>query len=174
MRRFQVLVVLLVFLLIGCGEEKKEELETDLSQKIELSTEGAKAVCSSDFDYSDTNGYVTGSKFVIYADDNNIVTRIVGRQIATSKDKKILQEFQDSLEVNYGISSNYGDGYQYYMELLGDQLIVDTDIDYTNYDMEEMAKDSEELKEYLTEDYKFTLSAVKSMYMAVGSDCKDL
>lgn len=168
------LIALCIFLLSGC-QEKEEELSTNLSEQIELDLEGAKAVCTVDYDYSDTGGYVTGSKFVIYADEDGIVTRIVGQEIASSNDKTLLTTFQESLEENYSIASQYG-GYTYSTEIKGNKLYANTDIDYTQLDMDSMATDSAdgELSVYLNEDNQFTLSTVQSMYMAVGADCKEL
>lgn len=164
-------IILCIVLITGCsGKEKNKKLTENISSEINLDESGARAVCYVDYDYTSSNGFVSGSKFVIYADNNNIVTRIVGRQIAESNDQSVLDTFEQSLEENYSVSSQYG-GYKYEIKQNGNRLVVDTDIDYTIIDMAAMAADNEELQVYLNKENKFTLEKVQAMYMAVGVEC---
>lgn len=166
-------IVLCIGLITGCSDNKEEKkLTENISSEINLDEKDASAVCHVDYDYTNSNGFVSGSKFIIYADRNNIVTRIIGRQIAESNDQSVLDTFEQSLEENYSVSSQYG-GYDYEINQKGNRLTVDTNIDYTVLDMEAMATDNEELKVYLNKDYKFTLDSVQSMYMAVGVECEE-
>lgn len=170
-----LLCFFIISLLVGCNEEKEEALNKNLSDEILLDEEGASAVCEANYDYSDTEGYVVGAKFIIYADKDNNVTRIVGEQIAASTNKSTLVKFQEALEENYSSASQYAtedNGYIYKLKSTGNKLYVDTDIDYTKMDMEELSKNSEDLSVYLTEDNRFTLSSVQSMYMALGAECR--
>lgn len=170
-----LLILLTISLLVGCNEKKDETLNKNLSDEILLDEDGASAVCEANYDYSDTEGYVVGAKFIIYADGNDVVTRIVGQQIASSNNKSTLVKFQEALEENYSSSSQYAtdeNGYTYKLKSTGNKLYVDTDIDYTKMNLEELSKNSEDLSVYLTEDYQFTLSSIQSMYMAIGAECR--
>lgn len=168
---YRVLICLLCsFLLVGCNEKKEEKMEANLSNSIVIDETGAKAVCKIDYDYSDSEGYVIGAKFVIFADENDIVTRVVGEQIAATNNKAKLANIQSKMETTHQDASKYG-GYQYDIKISGKQLIIDTDIDYTKLNLEEMAKNNEELKVYLTEDYKYKLSDIQAVYMMTGAEC---
>ena len=90
-------IMICVFVLVGCGNEEKEknkELPTDIANNIKLDTKGSSAVCTAEYDYSDTDGFVTGSKMVIYADENGIVTKIVTQEKVFSYDESILETIE--------------------------------------------------------------------------------
>jgi len=167
-----IAIILCVCLATGCGtEEKKEEqLPTNLLDEIKLDTNGASSICSAEYDYSDTQGYVTGSKFAIYADENDIVVKIVSQEVVVSNDEEILNVFEESLKRNYSTSSQYG-GYTYEIKVDGNKLVSSVTLDYTEMDLKSMASDNEDLKIYLNENNQFTLNSVKSMYMSVGAEC---
>ncbi len=170
----KLLCIFIIGLLVGCNETKENDLNKNLSDEILLEEEGASAVCEANYDYSDTEGYVVGAKFVIYA-DGDIVTRIVGQQIASSNNKSTLVKFQESLEENYSSARQYAteeDGYIYKLKSTGNKLYVDTDINYSKMNMEELTNNSEDLSVYLNEDKQFTLASVQSMYMAMGAECR--
>lgn len=166
-------IILCIFILVGCGnEEKKEkELPTNIAEEIELDTEGAAAVCKAEYDYSDTEGFVTGSKMVIFTDENDIVTKIVTQEKVFSYDKDVLETLKEGIERNYSASSQYG-GYEYKIEIEGNELVSNVTLDYTEMDLKSMANDIEDLKVYLNDNYQYTLSSVKSMYMSAGAECK--
>lgn len=157
-------------LLVGCNESKEEEIEANLTEGIVINEEGASAICQIDYDYTDTEGYVMGAKFVIFTDENNIVTRVVGEQIASSNNKSKLASLQTKMEDTYEKASEYG-GYTYDIKISGKKLIIDTDIDYSKLNLEEMAKNNDELKAYLNDDYKYTLSSIQATYMSTGAEC---
>ena len=166
-------IILCIALITGCGskkEDEQEKLPTNLLESITLDTTGATAVCSSEYDHSDTQGYTTGSKFAIFADENDIVLKVVTQEIVASNDEEILEIFQESLERNYSTFSQYG-GYDYKITINGNKLISDVTIDYTETDLKTMAADNEVLKIYLNSDNKLTLSSIKSMYMSSGAEC---
>lgn len=165
-------ISLCILFITGCGtkEEKETKLPTNLVEEIKIDTTGSAAVCTAEYDYSDTQGYATGSKFAIFADENEIVTKIITQEIVVSNDNDILDIFQDSLERNYSTFSQYG-GYDYEITIDGNKLISNVTIDYTKADLKTMASDNESLKIYLNDDNKFTLNSVKSMYMSSGAEC---
>ncbi len=173
MKKFNklILCILAIVLLSGCNEEKEEKLEANLSKDIILEEGNASAICTVDKDYSDSNGYVIGAKFIIYADENDIVTRVVGQQIAASNNKGKLSTLQNKMTEDYKRASEYG-GYTYDIKLSGKKLIINTDIDYTKLNLEEMAKNNENLSAYLTEDYKYKLSDIQAVYMTTGAECQ--
>lgn len=166
-------IILCIFVLVGCGnEEKKEkELPTNIAEEIELDTKGAAAVCTAEYDYSDTEGFVTGSKMVIFTDENDIVTKIVTQEKVFSYDNEVLETLKEGIERNYSASSQYG-GYEYEIVIKGNELVSNVTLDYTEMDLKSMANDIEDLKVYLNDNYQYTLSSVKSMYMSAGAECK--
>ncbi len=169
-----LLCFFIISLLVGCNEKEEKELKKNLSEEILLDEDGASAVCEANYDYSDTKGYVVGAKFVIYT-DGEVVTRIVGQQIAASNNKSTLVKFQEKLEESYNTTSQYAteeDGYIYKLKSTGNKLYVDTDINYTKMNMEELTKNSEDLSVYLNDEKQFTVSSVQSMYMAIGAECR--
>lgn len=165
-----LLCIFALCLLVGCNDNTEEEIEKDLTEEIVIDEEGASAVCQIDYDYTDSEGYVMGAKFVIFTDENEIVTRVVGEQIASSNNKSKLTSLQTKMEDTYEKASQYG-GYIYDIKISGKRLIIDTDIDYTELNLEEMAKNNEELKAYLNDDYQYTLSSIQATYMSTGADC---
>lgn len=164
------LCFLCIFLLAGCNEEKEQKLEANLTKDITIDEEGASAVCHVDYDYTDSEGYVMGAKFVIFTDNDDIVTRVVGQQVVASNNKGKLTTLETKMKDTYKEASKYG-GYDYDIKINGKKLIIDTDIDYTELDLEEMSKNNEDLKAYLTEDYKYKLSDIQAMYMMTGAEC---
>ena len=165
-------IILCIVVISGCGSKEKEEekLPTNLVETIQIDETGAAAICTAEYDYSDTQGYTTGSKFVVFTDEDDYVVKIVTTEVVASNDDAILELFEESLERNYSMFSQYG-GYDYEITIDGNKLISNVTIDYTETDLETMAADNESLKIYLTEDYKFTLKSVKSMYMSSGAEC---
>ena len=159
-----------LFLITGC-EEKQEKLEANLSEEIQLDTVDAKMVCHWDVDYSESDKYVIGAKMVVYANNDNIVTRLVTRQVASSNEKSILENVEEQLSESADLASQYG-GYSFSTKIEGNRLTVDTDIDYTKVDLETLSKDNEEMKEYLTKDYQFTLDNIRAMYVSLGVTCE--
>lgn len=164
-------IILCIGLIAGCTSKKEEkELTKNISKEIELSEDGSSAVCTADFDYTNTEGFVTGSKFIIYTDNNNIVTKVISQEIAESNRDEVLENLRENIEENYGVANQYG-GYTNNVQTKGNRLTITTTIDYTILDMEKMATDNEELKVYLNKDYKLTLTEIQAMYMAVGAEC---
>ncbi len=166
-----LLCILCIGLLVGCNETKEEKMEANLTKDILIDEEGASAVCQIDYDYTDSEGYVMGAKFVIFTDENDIVTRIVGQQVAASNNKSKLSTLQTKMEETYERASQYG-GYKYDIKISGKKLIINTDIDYTELNLEEMANNTESLDAYLTDDYQYTLSSIQAMYMSTGTECQ--
>lgn len=167
-------IIICIILITGCGnnkKEQKEELPTDLVKNMNLDDKDATAVCSAEFDYADTQGYATGSKFLIYADEDGIVNKIVSREIVVSNDEEILNLFEDSLNRNYDSFSQYG-GYTFKVEIEDNKLTSDVTIEYTETDLKAMAADNETLEIYLNDDNQLTLDSVKAMYISSGATCE--
>ncbi len=163
-----VLPGLILLLMTGCEEEQKEELSANLSSQIVLDEKGAQMVCSVDKDYKE-QGYVESSKFVIYADENGVVTKLVSQQIISSNDKEALRNTLNNTEKNADIVSQYG-GYESSAKITGNKLIVDTTIDYTKFNLEELSQDNEDIQVFLNDNYQYTLTTMKQMYLSVGVD----
>ncbi len=162
-----------LLLLSGCEEKNtKQELETELSNQINIDTNGAVAVCTVDDDTNLQQGYVTGAKFAIFGDEKGLATKLISEQLATSNDKELLQRLQDNYKDTYEAMSQY-DGYKVSTKITGNKLSVLTEIDYTKLDTETMVGDNESLQTYLNEDKKYTVDSLKAMLVSVGVTCTD-
>jgi len=168
-----VIAIVSIFLIAGCGSDNKnkdKELVANLSNEIVLSEEGASAVCKVDTDMSSNNSYVIGAKFVIYADKNEIVTKMISIQLAESNDIDLLKAVMNKTEEDHDLAKEFG-GYEYEMNLDGNRLYTKVTIDFTELDMEKMVEADSSLLTFLNDDYKYTLKEYMRMYEAVGVEC---
>lgn len=168
-----IIAIVSIFLITGCGNEnkkKEKELTANLSNEIVLSEEGASAVCKADTDMNSDNTYVIGAKFVIYADSNDIVTKMISIQLAESNDIQQLQAVMSRTEEDHDLAKEFG-GYEYEISLDGNRLTTKVTIDFTEMDMEKMVEADSSLLTYLNDDYKYTLKEYMRMYEAVGVTC---
>ena len=152
-------------LLTGCGEQAKKELDTNLSKSIKINEEGAKLVCTTDYDYTNLN-YVLGSKYVVFADSNNKVTKVISKEIIQSYDEDKLKEFEDYLTQNHSAAVQYN-GYDYNIEKKKNKVISTVEIDYTEFDIKKFYEDNEKKA-----DTNLTIDSMEKQYVSLGAECK--
>lgn len=160
-----LLILACVFIITGC-EEEKIELETNISESIDIDDTGATLICTTDYDYTELN-YVIGSKYVVFAEDNK-VTKIVSREIITSSDVTKLDDFENYLNENHNTAIQYG-GYTYDVKREDDKVISDVTIDYSDFDIKKFADDNDTVDKNTQE---LTVDSVEKQYISLGAECK--
>ena len=164
----KVITTLLVttsILLTGCGNNKNKELDTNLSKSIKINDEGAKLICTTDYDYTDLN-YVLGSKYVVFADENDKVTKVISKEVIQSNDESKLKEFEDYLVQNHSAAVQYN-GYDYNIDKENNKVISSVEIDYTVFDIKKFYEDNDEKA-----DSNLTLDSMEKQYISLGAECK--
>jgi hypothetical protein len=154
-----------LLLLTGCEESKKEKLETEISKNINIDTEGAKLVCTTDYDYSELN-YTLGSKYVVFADDKDKVTKVISGEVIYSTDKTRLDDFENYLNQNHDAAAKYN-GYTYNVEREKNKVTSSVTIDYSEFDMKKFLDDNES-----TDKEELTLDSIEKKYVSLGAKCE--
>ena len=86
-----VLLIMIGITLSGC-EKTETDLNTKLSETITMDDSGAKLVCTTDIDHTEYK-YTLGSKYIVFADKDGKVTKIISSEIINSTDENKLKEF---------------------------------------------------------------------------------
>ena len=159
------IMVTSLIVLTGCNETNKEELETEISKSIKIDETGAKLVCTTDYDYTDLN-YVLGSKYVVYADENNKITKIISKEVISSYDTDKLDEFETYLNQNHSTAVQYN-GYDYNIDRETNKVTSTVEINYNEFDIDKFYEDSGE-----KEKPNLTLDEVEKKYVSLGAECK--
>lgn len=167
MKRKLILVLLMsIFLVTGC-EEKKIELTKNLSSTIDIDDKDAKLVCTTDYDYTELD-YVIGSKYVVFADNDGNVTKVVSREIIESNDQEKLDQFEEYLNENHTAASEYN-GYEPKVVRTANRVTSDVTIDYEQFDMEKFVEDNVEVGK----DIKvMTIDKIEKQYVSLGATCE--
>ncbi len=161
-----LLSLFIICLLTGCGESKKKQLDTNLSQSIKIENESEAAlICTMDYDYSDLN-YVLGSKYVVFGKDNKI-EKIESKEIISSYEKEKLDQFEDYYNKNHNAASNYN-GYEYDLKRTDDSITSTVIIDYKEFDLNKFLSDND-IKD---SEKDYTIDGVEKKYISLGAECK--
>ena len=154
-----------LFILTGCEEKKKEELEKNTSSEIKIDGEtDADLVCTLDYDYSDLN-YVISSKYIVFGDKKK-VNKVSSVEIITSTEKSKLDSFEDYYNQNHDVASKY-DGYTSDVTREKNKVISKVTIDYDEFDLDKFYEENEtENKE------KLTIDSIEKKYVSLGAECK--
>lgn len=164
-KKILMLLIICICLLTGCGEKEEKLLDTDISNNIDLDEKDAKMVCTADYDYNDLH-YVTGAKYVVFADKDNKVTKIVSREVTKSNDKSILNNAESLYQDNINKIESYG-GYSYEINKDKNTLTVDVTIDYTNFNIKQYKEDN---KTDISEEP--TIDEIYKSYVSLGVKCE--
>ena len=164
-KMLSILMLSSLIFLTACGEKVKVKLDTNLSQSIRINEEGAKLVCTTDYDYTDLN-YTLGSKYVVFADDNDKVTKVIAKEIIQSNDDDKLKEFEEYLVQNHSAAVQYN-GYDYNIDKENNKVISTVEIDYKEFDIKKFYEDNEEKA-----DANLTLDSIEKQYVTLGAECK--
>lgn len=163
----EISILLFVLLLLtGCGSEKKE-LDKDIASSIDIDEKDAKLVCTTNYDYSELD-YVIGSKYVVFANDEGLVTKVVSREIIESNDQTKLDDFQSYLSENHEAAKEY-DGYESNIKHTDKRVISDVTIDYSKFDMEKFVADNADAGKDIIE---LTLDKIEAQYISLGATCE--
>lgn len=150
------LILVISLTLYGCGCSKKKEKEI-------ITT------CSLTSDQS-TSGYKLVTEYKIYS-KKDIVTKIKSETTITSKQEKVLQNFEEDYKKQFEKNKSTYGGYDYNLEIKNDTLVSNLTIDYSKYDMNKFVEDNVAMKEYVDKDNKFTLEGAKKYYKTIGAKC---
>lgn len=166
-----IIPILVLILLTGCTEKtkKKNKIEINLLNEIQIESEEANLIC-----YSNNNNnsdYETASKFAIYYDDNEIITSIESYEIIASDNQDILNDFESYYNSNYEKIANYG-GYTYDIHQEKKRLIANVIIDFNTFNIESYTADYPETLENFNDDYKLEKDKLLEVYSSKGIICE--
>lgn len=164
-RCFYLLLIITCIFITGCEDTKKVELETNISESIDIESTGAALVCTTDYDYTELE-YVIGSKYVVFAEDDK-VTKIVSREIIVANDSTKLDDFESYLNENHDAAIQYG-GYTSDVKREDNKVISDVTIDYSEFDVKKFAEDNEAVDSDMT---KLSVDDIEKQYVSLGAKC---
>lgn len=159
-----VFMIIICFIITGCKEEKKVKLDTNLSNTINIDDDGAKLICTMDIDYTEYD-YTLGSKYVVFADKNKKVTKVVSSEIINSSDEEKLDEFESYLNSNHDLAMQYN-GYTYAVKREKDKVISEVTIDYSEFDLKKFIEENKSVT-----DEELTLDSIEKQYVSLGATC---
>ncbi len=172
-KRLFIGIMISSIILTGCGDkEEKVDLKEDISDTIQIeNSDEAKLICTKDAVYDDYN-YSVGAKYVVFTDDEDMVTKIVSREIIAlgTDDKDALEQYKAAFEDDHKIPSQY-DGYEGKVTTEGRQIISDTTIDYTKFDLKKFVEDND-LDASFDPDDELKLDNIEARYVSLGSVCE--
>ena len=150
-----LLIILLcgVILLSGCGD-KEQKLNCTLTKNDVV------------------NGYKMTSHYDVTS-KNKIVTKVITTETVESEDTEVLDYFKSYIEEAYTKMNEAYGGYDFKTTLEDKKLVVNTTIDYTILNLEQLSKDDSSMKQFVDEDNNLTLDGIKKMYEILGASCKE-
>lgn len=160
-----IILVIGCILFTGCEDTSKKELNTNLSETINIDDNGASLVCTTDIDYTEYD-YTLGSKYVVFADKDGKVTKIMSSEIINSNDSTKLDEFEDYLNKNHSAAIQYN-GYNYDIKREKTKVISTVSIDYEEFDLKTFIKDNE----ITNQEEVLTIDSVEKQYVSLGAEC---
>jgi len=151
-----VIFILMGILVCGCSDNNKQ-----------------KITCTIENIYSENGySYSINSKYEAYYNTNDVVTEVVSIETVTSDSINILNNFKTYLETIYEeADDNYG-GYDVDIEIKGNKLISEVEIEYDEMDMNKYVLDNKGIEEYMNEDNYFTKDGAKAYYELLGAKCE--
>lgn len=151
MRKFALLIPVLLLCLTGCGA-KTGTINCTLSSNNVV------------------NGYKIESEYKInYKGDT--VESVETLEVVTSSSNQLLDYFETSLNESYSkMNDNYG-GYDYSVTKEEGKVSSKVKIDYNKMNIEQFVKDQPALKSYVSGN-KLLTDGVKSLYESMGATCK--
>ena len=101
-----------------------------------------------------------------------MVTKIVSREIIAlgTDDKDALEQYKAAFEDDHKIPSQY-DGYEGKVTTEGRQIISDTTIDYTKFNLKKFVEDND-LDASFDPDDELKLDNIEARYVSLGSVCE--
>lgn len=167
--KFKLSIILIIscIILSGCDSNTDKELEKNISSSIEIDEKDASLVCTTDYDYTELN-YTLGSKYVVYADKDGKVTKVISREIISSTDKAKLDDFETYLNQNHSLASAYG-GYEYNVVKENNKVTSDVTIDYSEFDLKRFSEENSSNSNSKIEE--LTIDSIEKQYVSLGAEC---
>ena len=125
--------------------------------------------CSSTSDQS-KNGYILSTEYVIKS-KNKIVKSVNIKETITSKDEKLLSNFEKQFKEQYEYNKKAYGGYKFKVTNKNGKVTTNVEIDYSKFDMEKFTTNNVAMKQY-TKNNKLTLEGAKKLYESTGATCK--
>lgn len=159
-----IFMIMICFIISGCEAEQKVTLDTNISDGINIDDDGAKLICTIDMDYTEYN-YTLGSKYVVFADKDNKVTKVISSEIINSSEEEKLDEFESYLNSNHDLAMQYN-GYTYNIKREKDKVISEVTIDYSEFDLKKFIEDNKS-----TNSEELTIDSIEKQYVSLGATC---
>lgn len=153
---FSILFLIVgLFVIVGCGNKADDKLVM---------------ICTSSS--SDTiRGYNLETKYNVYSNDNDIVSKVSTTEAVTSNNDEILDFFNRELKSAYSeLNDTYG-GYDNKVIKTNGKVTSETTIDYSIMNLKKYVEDNSEVKDYVNSDNKFTITSIKRLYEELGATC---
>lgn len=160
-----ILLTIICILLTGCEDSSEKELDKNISESINIDDSSASLVCTIDIDYSEYN-YTLGSKYVVFADNDNKVTKVVSSEIINSTDVEKLDEFESYLNANHDVAMQYN-GYTYDVTREDDKVTSMVTIDYSEFNLSKFLEENESS----TQLDELTVDSIEKQYVSLGASC---
>ncbi len=142
-------LLLVVFLITGCGKEKYITCNINLKNDVE--------------------DYTQNSVYKIYY-KNNYVTRIEKNDVYKSEEKSTLDYFNEYKNLEYSNLNDLYGGYSYNIEYINDSINISSVINIENVDLKKMILDGYLSSEYVVSG-KLTTSGIQYFYKSKGATC---
>ncbi len=120
---------------------------------------------------SKQTNYTIETKYTINS-RKDIVESININQTISSKDEKILKDFEKQLKEQYKSNNSLYGGYSFDIKIKGKKLTSKVTINYEKLDMKKFVKDNGAMKDYVDKDNNFTLEGAKKLYKSTGAKCE--
>lgn len=134
-------------------------------------TSGKEIVTKCELNNNSSSVYSIKATYNIYS-KNNIVTKVVTKEEATSENKDVLDTLESTLNSTYKKASKSYGGYKYDVKRDDNKVTSNVTIDYTKMDMNKFIKENTALKSYANKNNKLTKEGVKKIYTSMGATCE--
>ena len=146
-----LVLVLVIFLLVGCAKEEKYK------------------TCKIVSDEKDS-GYITIT-YDIYS-KGKIISKVEQREEIISDKKEIIDFYQNEYNSMYKkYNKTYG-GYTYDINISNNKLTCNVMIDYKKFNRKKYIEDNTGLKKFVDKKNYFTKDGIIKMYKNLGANCK--
>ena len=148
------IVLVLVFLLCGCGKNYKNVK----SLKCTVHRSNVE------------DGYEVDATYEATA-ENGYAKTLKTKEVVTSTNAEKLDEFEENFHTTYDHMIEAYGGYTYNVTREENKVIADLTLDYSQTNLNKMVEDLPALEDYI-EDGKMTISGLKKMYESTDGTCE--
>lgn len=146
-----IMLVLVVFLLVGCSKKTTKTCKMISDQSA--------------------SGYKITTEYVIHA-KGDVVHSVESTDTVESDKKEILDFYKKEYESMYKkYDKTYG-GYTYDIDVKKNKITCKVVINYKKLDRDQYIKDNTGLKKYVDKKNYFTVDGIVQMYKNIGATCK--